>query len=373
MSLMVIDRRTFLAGAAATAIAVPRSLQAGMSASSPATQFVSACKRADESYCLAFVTGDGRILREIPLNGRGHDIALSPDGVSGVAFARRPGRFAVSFDLDGARPPAVFEPPQDRHFYGHGVFSPDGRLLYATENDFEAGRGVLGVYDATDGFRRIGELDSHGVGPHDVIMLADGVTLAVANGGIDTHPASGREKLNLATMRPSLVFIDSRSGDLLTLHELDNSLHKLSIRHICADASGRVWFGGQWEDAIETAPELVGWGSRDEPLKLVQPREPLGAMLKGYIGSVAATGRGEIVTVSAPRAGRILHFNSQRGELVGQVSMKDGCGIAPASGMEVAMSSGEGLLEIAVPGNAPRSHVEFADLAFDNHMRVLRS
>lgn len=370
---MVIDRRTFIAGTVA-AVALPRSLMAGSGEGSlPAAQFVSACKRSDETYCLVFVTADGQILREIPLDGRGHDVALSPDGSSGVAFARRPGRFAVSFDLNGARPPVVFEPPQDRHFYGHGIFSPDGRLLYVTENDFEAGRGVLGVYDATDGFRRIGELESHGVGPHDVIMLADGVTLAVANGGIDTHPASGREKLNLATMQPSLAFIDSRSGDLLALHELDASLHKLSIRHICADAHGRVWFGGQWEDAIETAPELVGSASRDEPIKLVKPRQPMGAILKGYIGSVAATGNGEIVTVSAPRAGRILHFDSSSGELVGQVSLRDACGIAPASGMAVAISSGEGTLEIAAPGKAPRSKVSFADLAFDNHMRVLRA
>ena len=36
---------------------------------------------------------------------------------------------------------------EGRHFFGHGVFSPDGKLLYATENDFEAARGVIGVYD----------------------------------------------------------------------------------------------------------------------------------------------------------------------------------------------------------------------------------
>src|SRR5690606_9919478 len=127
----------------------------------------SACRRRDGTYALAFVTADGKLLREIPLSGRGHDVALSPDGASGVAFARRPGQFAVSFDLNGARPPVIFETPPDRHFCGHGVFSQDGRLLYATENDFDAGRGVLGVYDAGASFRRIGELQSHGLDPHE--------------------------------------------------------------------------------------------------------------------------------------------------------------------------------------------------------------
>lgn len=369
---MVIDRRTFVAGALAL-VAAPHPVRAAWPAdrSSRAPQFVSACRRHDGSFSLAFVTADGKLLREIPLSGRGHDVALSPDGASGVAFARRPGQFAVAFDLDGARPPVIFESPPDRHFCGHGVFSQDGRLLYATENDFDAGRGVLGIYDTGASFRRIGELESHGLDPHEVLLLQDGVTLAVANGGIDTHPASGREKLNLTTMEPSLAFIDSRTGDLLALHHIDHALHKLSIRHLCCDVHGQVWFGGQWEDAIEASPELVGRVTRDDPIKLVTPREPLGALLRGYIGSVTATGGGGIITVSAPRAGRILHFSAADGELVGQVLLKDACGIAAASGKEVAISSGEGLLQIAAPGERPQSRASFPNLAFDNHMRRL--
>jgi len=352
--------------------AVPRALAAGADAgeAEAAGQFVSACKRADGSFALAFVTSDGKILREIKLNGRGHDIALSPDRRSGVAFARRPGRFAVAFDVAGAREPIIFEPPADRHFYGHGVFSPDGQLLYATENDYEEGRGVIGVYDADAGFRRIGELQSYGIEPHEIILLPDGVTLAAANGGIDTHPDTGREKLNLSTMQPSLTFIDRRSGDLIARHELDPSLHKLSIRHLASDAHGRVWFGGQWEDALETSPELVGWASRDEALRLVTPDQPMGALLKGYIGSMTTAQGGEIVTVSAPRAGRILNFAAGSGKLVNEVLLRDSCGISPGPGMTVAMSSGEGLLEIATPGKDPHVTATF-DLAFDNHLRLL--
>ncbi|MCV0370126.1 DUF1513 domain-containing protein [Filomicrobium sp.] len=370
---MAIDRRAFVAGTAAM-LALPRPLHAadGKAFHSGSAEFVSACKRGDGHYALAFVTADGKILREIPLDGRGHDVALSPDGTRGVAFARRPGRFAIAFDLKNETPPVAFDSPEDRHFYGHGVFSRDGRLLYVTENDFDAGRGVLGIYDVGANYRRIGEFDAHGVGPHEVILLEDGVTLAVANGGIDTHPASGREKLNLSTMQPSLVFINSRTGDLVTRQEIDPALHKLSIRHICADARGRVWFGGQWEDAIETAPELVGYTSRDEPIRFVSSAQHMGPALKGYIGSVSATNGGEIVSVSAPRAGRILHFDANRSELMGEVLLKDACGIAEASDKTVAISSGEGILEVAAPGKEPHSRISFNDIAFDNHMRRLR-
>ena len=79
---------------------------------------------------------------------------------------------------------------------------------------------MIGVYDATDGFRRIGEFPTHGVGPHELLLLDDGRTLAIANGGIETHPDFGRAKLNIATMKPSFVFVDRITGDLIEKHEL---------------------------------------------------------------------------------------------------------------------------------------------------------
>ena len=45
------------------------------------------------------------------------------------------------------------------------------------------------------GTSRIGELASFGVGPHEVVLMPDGATLVVANGGIRTHPDRDRAKL----------------------------------------------------------------------------------------------------------------------------------------------------------------------------------
>ena len=59
--------------------------------------------------------------------------------------------------------------------------------------------------DATDDYRQVGELPAHGVGPHEVVLMPDGKTLAVANGGIRTHPDRDRVPLNLDSMQPSLT------------------------------------------------------------------------------------------------------------------------------------------------------------------------
>ena len=90
------------------------------------------------------------------------------------------------------RPPVWFATKPDRHFFGHGVFSADGKLLYTTENDYDGARGVIGVRDATDGYQQIGEFPAHGMEPHDIQLLADGRTMVIANGGIRTHPDSAR-------------------------------------------------------------------------------------------------------------------------------------------------------------------------------------
>ena len=98
------------------------------------------------------------------------DEAISHYPVSkrSVVFARQPGTFAVVFDHTGRDEPLTIASFSGRHFFGHGVFSTDGALLYATENDFDKARGVIGLFDVGDGFTRIGEFDTFGTGPHEL-------------------------------------------------------------------------------------------------------------------------------------------------------------------------------------------------------------
>ena len=297
-------------------------------ADAPQTAAFVAAARVEQGYAILTLARDGTILRQIPLDARGHDIAIDARSRRAVAFARRPGTFAIAFDLEQERAPVLFNAIEGRHFYGHGAFSADGRLLYVSENDIAAGQGVIGIYDVAAGYKRIGEMPSHGVGPHEIILLDDGRTIAVANGGIDTVPEAGRAMLNLDEMKPNLAFVDAQSGDLLARHDLPSDLNRLSIRHIAADASGAVWFGGQWEGDLAETPELIGRASRDKPLRLIEPDSALGLSLKGYIGSVAASGDGRMIAASAPKAGRIVYVVAETGAVIADSALPDGCGIA---------------------------------------------
>ena len=217
---MTLDRRALLAGLAGGAVA--------LSCPRRAVPFEPECfaasrkdDRGNFQAALFTLAGDEQAI-ELP--GRGHDIALRPGGGEWVAFARRAGRFGVAVSLR-SEPPIWFASKPERHFFGHGTFSSDGRLLYATENDYERAAGMIGVRDATGGYKQIGEFPAYGMEPHDIALLADGRVMAIANGGIRTHPHRGADELNLAEMQPSLVYVDVATGDLLEEHRLAPELH----------------------------------------------------------------------------------------------------------------------------------------------------
>ena len=88
-----------------------------------------------------------------PLPDRGHDVTYDPIARRSVVFARRPEPSPWSSTTPARLSRLTITSPPGRHFFGHGVFSPDGALLYATENDFENAAGMIGIYDATAGFR----------------------------------------------------------------------------------------------------------------------------------------------------------------------------------------------------------------------------
>jgi len=335
--------------------------------------FASARREADGSYGIAIIDDAGQELARVLLPGRGHGIAVSPDGRRFMAFARRPGTFALLIDPFERVEPRVLTSIEGRHFYGHGCFSPDGRLVYAVENDYDAVRGVVGVYDVSGRqIRRLGEIETGGIGPHDILLAEGGRVLVVANGGIETHPSRPREKLNLDTMQPSVAFLDRDSGDLLARHSLGRDLHQLSLRHMALDGQGKVWVGGQFEGDKGLLPPLVARMSRDTGPDLTEIPPALASGLQGYIGSVAVNASGDVIATSAPRGGQVLFWAAAGGAFLGADQVVDGCGLAPldASGFLVSDGTG-GLRCIEDPQAPPELLARPPGISWDNHMVAL--
>jgi hypothetical protein len=344
-------RRGVLAGLLAAG--VPRFGWA--EAGSPA--FLAAAKVGD-GYELHGLTASGESVFALPLPGRGHAAAAHPFRAEAVAFARRPGVFALVIDCVLGREIARLTPPEGRQFNGHGVFSADGDVLMTSEVVAEGSAGRIGVWDAQD-WQRIGEWDSGGIGPHDLKLLADG-RLVVANGGIATDPQD-RSKLNLGEMRPNLAVLSG--GEVVERVELAAGLHQNSIRHL-AVMGGRVGFAMQWEgDPAEAVPQLGVWGAEGVTLCPVGEAEAL--VMKGYAGSIAALG--DRVAVTSAPGGVVMLFDG-RGAWVVTHRRADLSGVAAGA---------EGL--VATDGQGGVWAVEDAGLrllarhavAWDNHLVAL--
>ncbi|HEY6631258.1 MAG TPA: DUF1513 domain-containing protein [Rhizobiaceae bacterium] len=357
----LIDRRDFLRAAGVTFLS---SLGHAAFADTLAADavFATAYQRRDGAYGAAILSEAGKILHTIDLPDRGHDITFDPVSGRSVVFARQPGTFFVAFDPVGRTPPVTIASAAGRHFFGHGVFSPDGAMLYATENDFDNAAGMVGVYDARNAFARIGEFPTHGVGPHELLLLSDGRTIAIANGGIETHPDFGRAKLNLPTMKPSYVMIDRETGDLIEEHELPPELHQLSIRHMDTDETGAVWFGCQHEGPATERPALVGRAVRGEELVLIGLPDDVLAGFRNYIGSVAANRDAGTIAVTSPQGNSYAIIHAATSSVVAFERLTEVCGVAPDRANFI-LTSGTGA--IVVPGGKSSDE---KDYVWDNHV-----
>ncbi len=350
-----IDRRAFLkaAGMGFAATLAPESLYA---LEQTDAVYASGYRGADGSFGIATVSERGEIIDQVALPARAHGMAFSSATGRAVAFARRPGTFAMVFDPSRQAEPVMITAPEGRHFYGHGHFSPDGAILYASENDFDGNRGMIGLYDGRDGFRRIGEFDAHGIGTHDMTVSDDGTILVIANGGIETHPDFGRTKLNLDRMEPSLVMLDAKSGTLIQKHRMPSSLSQLSTRHLDISENGRVWFACQWEGARNEAPPLAGWFSKGDDIALLSLPDETTARLANYVGAIAVNRRDKIVGLTSPIGGTSVTLDAKTGLVLKEEFVREAAGVAP-SAHGIAVSSYDGQF------NDTRS-----DVAWDQHI-----
>ncbi|MCB1832917.1 MAG: DUF1513 domain-containing protein [Geminicoccaceae bacterium] len=317
-------------------------------------------------YRLSGIGADGRTRFDMPLPGRGHDVTFHPTRPEAIVFARRPGTFAIRFDCrDGTRLGEI-RAAEGRHFYGHGVFAADGHILVTTENEFATGDGRLGIRDPRDGYRQIGELPSHGIGPHDVMLMPDERTLAVANGGIRTHPDRDREKLNIADMKPNLALIELASGRLVARFELPATLHQLSIRHLDVAADGRIAIAMQYEGGKGDAVPLIALCDGNG-LRCFDESAGLARAWRHYTGSIAFDTTGRVLGVTAPRGNIVSFWDCDSGHLLTSARAADVAGIAAAR--DGFLTTGQKIDSWSAGATASKAWpVESALHTWDNHL-----
>lgn len=365
---MNITRRTALSLFGAAAL-----LPAGLGAAAPESLYLNAYGEKG-GFGFAAFDSDGNIRYRRPLPQRGHSFARSPDGRIAVAFSRRPGDFAFAFDPQNGESGRLIPAAEDRSFCGHGAFTADGRLMFATEVIASTGEGVLGIYAVRENWGRVSEYRTHGLDPHEVKLMPDGRTLVVANGGILMRSDLPRLKLNIADMDPSLVYLDATDGRLMSQIRPEKDLHQLSIRHVAIDRKGRVAIAMQYEGPEDDDVPLVGLHDAPAGEKtlryLAMPAEQREA-LQQYCGSAMVDASGQYLAVSSPRGNRVLVWDMDREQLVQVGEARDVCGIAPQAKTGFYASNGLGGLFKLQTGGQMENLAARSRLQWDNHMVVV--
>ena len=260
----------------------------------------------------------------------------------------------------------------DRHFSGHGVFSADGKMLYTTENDYDNAQGMIGVRDATGGYKQIGEFDAHGMEPHDIALLSDGRTMVIANGGIRTHPDQrlGRAQHPRHETVARLYRRDHRrshrgaSSGARAAPALDSpSRHRrrrrrrvrLPISRARRRRAARCWA------STASARSRSSCRHRADAIRA-----------QNYVGSVATDAGGAIVAASAPKGSLITYWDVSARNYLGSCALNDGCGLAPTRQASFLLTSGEGWLATGETPMAIRSGNRRLPMGQSRNSRPLR-
>lgn len=199
-----------------------------------------------------------------------------------------------------------------REFYGHSSFSPDGKLWYCTEAETGDGsyHGVLAVRDADSLELRDKTFPTHGVAPHDCILIDDGATLVITNGG---GPLDRDDEL------PCVAYVDVKTGEARRVLKFSN--RKINAGHIAMTSRGELVCVSAPREGIPNGdPDYLGAISFYDPAKdaVTTAQDPVRAKMKGETLSVAINEKTMIVGATNPAGNIVTFWDFRSGKLVKQ-------------------------------------------------------
>lgn len=236
-----------------------------------------------------------------------HGVAIDPSDRRRAACFEKHGPGACLVDLaEGVRLQSIATAP-NRHFYGHGTFSADGSLLYATESVLDADRrGALIVRDGKT-FEELGELPTHGTAPHDCVMVDDGAVMVVTNGGGPLRSGA----------KPSVTFLDLEGGRLLEKIELGQG--RYNAGHLAITARGDIALVSAPREGLPSGSPGLGAVSlkpSGKPLVTVRKPRKIVERMKGETLSVAVHEPSGSVMATHPEGDMVTRWDLSTGRLL---------------------------------------------------------
>lgn len=248
---------------------------------------------------------DRNELARIPLDFLAHGFTVHPQKPHLAAVFEKRGPGAALVDLSACKLLGYIRTRHQREFYGHGLWSSDGRIVYAVETALDTHAGLMVVRDA-NGFAELDTFPTYGENPHDCLFVDGGKTLVVTNGGGDLG----------SSHVPSVTYVDVASRRLL--EKVVFSDPKINAGHAVIARDGSLAVCSAPRDGLPQDTSLGGVTIKPRKGKAERMRKPrpvvermlgesLSLALHEKSGGLAVTNpAGGIVTLWDMRTGRLL-------------------------------------------------------------------
>jgi hypothetical protein len=240
----------------------------------------------------------------------GHGFTPRIDKPHVVLITEKHGQGCLELDLLAGKILRRVKAGQGREFYGHSAFSPDGKLWYSTEANTEDGSydGVLAVRDADSLELHARTFPTHGVSPHDCILIDDGDTLVITNGG---------GPVDRADEPASVAYVNVKTGEARKLLKFKDG--RINAGHITMTSKGELVCVSAPRDGIaDTSDDWRGaitfYHPRED--RFVTADDPIRARMKGETLSVAIREETMVVGATNPAGNLVTFWDFKTGRLI---------------------------------------------------------
>lgn len=274
----------------------------------PATQAI--------RYCLDLLDLDSGAAEpaRIPLDFLAHGFTAHPARPEAVLLEKR-GAGGAYVDLARREVLRRVAPLPGHHFYGHGAFSRDAGALFAVETELASNEGVISVRDPSS-FAVVDTFPTFGEAPHDCLLIEEGRTLAVTNGGGPLGTGG----------TPCVTFVDVASRRLL--EKLEVSDPHINAGHLAVTRDRACVVLSAPRDGLpETALGGVSVRRKGGPLRYATQPEAATRRMVGESLSVCIHEGTRTALATHPYGGLITFWNLDTGALFGALDLPHARGV----------------------------------------------
>lgn len=264
--------------------------------------------------CLDILDLDRGDLQRAPIGFLGHGVCVDPNDTSRAVVFEKRGPGGALVDLRNARKLGRIAPTRGRHFYGHAAYVNGGAELLVVESELDTRTGFITVRDSKT-FEVVSELPSYGQSPHDCLLLDDGKTLVLTNGG---GPFASAEPA-------CVVFIDVATQALKEKVTFGDP--KINAGHVAISESGDFVVCSAPRDGLgdDAHGGITLRRGKRKPERVKSPKTVFDQLMGE---SLSACVHGSVAGVTTPRGDMITFWDLERQKLVHRIDVENPRGLA---------------------------------------------